>query len=143
MTKNIWSASAIIIVVLGLFIGTSLSSSNILNFLEKPDRTEKIRTSQSPWSKKNNEYSIQLSYESPGDLEKNLVSISLDSNNNISSFDMSIQTKNDVSIAYQEQFILEVNKTIVGKKVSQVALIDTVAGASLTTQAFKDAFSQF
>lgn len=142
MSKNLWITSAILIVIISFFVGTSISSTNLLDFMTPPEKTEQVEISDSPWTQQNNLLTTELIYDSPGDLEKNTISIALDENNLITSFDMTIETSNDVSIAYQTQFISQVKETIIGKKASEIAQIDTIAGASLTTQAFTDAFSQ-
>lgn len=142
MLKNLWITSAILIIVLGLFMGTAVSNTSLLNFMTTPEKTEQVKLAESPWTKNNNLLTTQLTYDSPGDLEKNTISISLDKNNFITSFEMTIETKNDVSIAYQKQFISELKETIIGKTASEIAQIDTISGASLTTQAFTNAFSQ-
>jgi len=144
MTKKVWVFSAIVIVVVGIFLGTMVSDSNLLSFLEVSNKTktEQVKISEGPWSQSGNLLTTEVSYTTPAGDESNKISIGVE-NDTITSFEMTIETSNDVSIAYQKEFIAELEKTIIGKKVSQIAQLDTIAGASVTTKAFTDAFAQF
>lgn len=143
MTKKVWIISAILVVAGGIYLGTVISDSTSLSFLEEPVKTEteQVEVAQSPWAQEGNLYTTTVEYTSPAGDEANMISVTIE-NDTVQSFEMTIETKNDVSIAYQKRFLAELEKTVVGKKVSEIAGIDTVAGASLTTQAFKDAFAQ-
>jgi len=144
MTKKVWTGSAIVVIVTGVFLGTMISESRLLSFLEEPVKTQtaQVETAQSPWLEKDNLFTTQLSYSTPAGTEVNNISIGVE-NDTITNFSMTIETKNDVSIAYQKKFVAEMKKEIIGKPVSQIAQLDTIAGATVTTQAFTDAFAQF
>lgn len=143
MTKKVWLIGAVFAVAGGVYLGTILSNSSMLSFLETPGKTEteQVAVTESPWTKAENKLSTKLEYESPAGQEINTITIAVE-NDTITSFEMSIETKNDVSIAYQKKFVAEVEKTIIGKKVSEISQLDTIAGASLTTKAFTAAFMQ-
>lgn len=144
MTKKTWVMSAVVVIIVGLFVGTAISNTVILDFLATPvqTETEQIAVSQSPWEKTADTLTTQLSYETPAGLETNSVTINIDTNNIITDFEMTIDTTNDVSIAYQKKFIPEVSELLIGKNINELTGIDTVAGASLTTQAFTDALKK-
>lgn len=143
MTKKVWIIGAVIAITGGVYLGTVLSNSSALSFLERPQKmeTEQVEVSESPWTKVENELTTQVAYESPAGQELNTITVSIE-HDTITSFEMSIETKNDVSLSYQKKFVAEVEKSIIGKKISEVAKLDTVAGASLTTKAFTAAFMQ-
>lgn len=144
MTKKVWMGSAIVVVATGVFLGTIISENALLNFLEEPVKTQtaQVETAQSPWLEKDSLFTTKLSYSTPAGTELNTLSIGVE-DDTVTSFSMSIETKNDVSIAYQKKFVTEIEKIIIGKPVSQIAQLDTIAGATITTQAFTDAFKQF
>lgn len=141
MSKRTWIISAILVIVVSLFVGTAISDSQLLNFLAQPEQTEQIEISEGPWSKNDEILTTQLSYETPAGVETNTINISLDGDT-IAGFEMTIDTTNEVSIRYQEKFIEELTPMLVGKKISDIENIDTIAGASLTTDAFTQAFTQ-
>lgn len=142
MSKTTWIISAIVIIIISLFVGTAISDSQLLSFIAQPEQTEQIEISEGPWSKNDDILTTELLYETPAGVETNTITITLDASETIASFEMSIDTTNEVSIRYQEQFIAQLTPVIIGKKMSEIANLDTIAGASLTTDAFTQAFAQ-
>ena len=141
MSKNVWMFSAILVIVVSVFLGISISDSSILSTFMKPAETEQVEVAESPWTKDGDMFSIEVAYVSPAGDETNTITLGVDGST-VTSFEMTIDTTNEASKLYQEKFISEMKQTFVGKKVAELAQIDTVAGASNTTQAFKDAVAQ-
>lgn len=141
MSKNVWMLSAVLVVALSVFLGVFISNNALLTVLGEPVETEQVIVSESPWTQEGSLFTTQVVYISPAGEETNTITIEV-AEDTVTSFDMSIDTPNEVSKMYQQKFITELQAVIVGKKVSEIAQIDTIAGASLTTDAFKNAAAQ-
>ena len=147
MTKKTWIMSATVVIIVSVFVATTLSNTVILDFIATSptnsiNTTQETRVMDNPWQKDTDTLTTKLSYETPAGLETNSVTLTIDANNSITDFHMTIDTTNDVSIAYQEKFIPELSQLLIGKQISELKNIDTIAGASLTTQAFNEAVTQ-
>lgn len=143
MSRNTWIMSAIFVVIFGVFVGSVVSDTTLLDFLAESEPTQQVEeVKDSPWAQDGEYLSIELKYFSPAGEENNVVKVMVDEDNTITDFEMTIGTANETSIAYQERFIEELETTLIGMTPEEAADIDTIAGASLTTTAFTDAIRQ-
>lgn len=90
------------------------------------------------WVKNNNIYTSTLEYESPGGIEKNPITLTVE-NGVIRSVNVEVVTDIAASVEYQQNFAKEIGGKVIGKKLSELGEIDRVSGASLTTDAFNEA----
>lgn len=141
MSKKTWMISAVLVVIVGIFTGVLLTESALLDqlFVEAP--TEQVVIEESPWQQEANNYTTEVTYQTPAGIEVNQITLTVE-NNTVTAFEMTIETTDRTSIAYQTDFIAEAQQAIVGKSVAELQSVDTIAGASLTTDAFRSAASQ-
>lgn len=92
------------------------------------------------WQVTDTTFQTILNYSTPAGPETNPVSLEIE-NGLITDFAMEIETPNQTSINYQERFIEEITPDIIGQPIASLRDLDTVAGASLTTDAFVEAIS--
>lgn len=141
MSKKVWMMSAILVIVVSVSLGIFVSESSMLSLLGEPVETEQVEISESPWTQEGSLFTTQVAYVSPAGDETNTITLGVE-NDIVTSFDMTVDTTNEASQFYQEKFITEMKTFVIGKKVSEVAQIDTIAGASNTTDAFKAAVAE-
>ncbi len=140
MSQKTWYISVVLIIVVGIFLGTTLGQNSTLHsFFTTPETTEQIISEDSPWEKEGKSMFITAKYNSPAGEESHTITLALDAKQRVAAFTMTIDTKNTVSKGYQEKCIEVLNQKIIGKTPSEIAQFDTIAGASLTTRAFVDA----
>lgn len=139
MSKNTWFVAALVVIIISYFVGSAVSDAQLFNFLAAPEKTEQIEVSDSPWTRTDNTLTTQLSYESPAGAETNTVTMTVDENDVVTAFEISIDTKNETSVRYQSNFVAQIETEIVGKKISELSNLDAVGGASTTTNAFTQA----
>lgn len=107
----------------------------------QPTAEEKAKQQLVGWVREDNVYSHTVTYESPGGVEENIFHITIDKGS-IANVNVEVKTNIAASIEYQQDFAKEIGKKVVGKKLSEIANIDTISGASLTTKAFNDALQK-
>ena len=145
--------SAVFVIIISIVIGTKLSSTTILDFIattpsvgqtqqETTQPTDEM-TAEIPeiWKKEGNTYTTEVTYLTPAGQEKHTLIITV-VENMITEFAMTVQTTDPVSKKYQTDFTKSINELIATQPITQIANLDAVAGASLTTKAFTDALSQ-
>ena len=142
MSKTTWYTSATLVIIFSVFLGIAISQTNLLIPLVTEPETEQIEIANDTWQQEGSTISTLLEYGTPAGPETNTVSFTLDNSNVITAVSLSIDTTDAVSASYQERFTTEVQTLLIGKKITEVTSIDTVAGASLTTKAFNAAVVQ-
>jgi hypothetical protein len=134
MPKRTWIVA---IALLGVVVFSGCEALRNISLLPKFEQTE---VSESAWGEMDGIYTTRFEYETPAGLEGNTVSLMFE-DGLATSFEMEIETDNRVSVRYQESFITEMKQLVVGKNIEELSEIDIVAGATLTTEAFKNALS--
>jgi hypothetical protein len=128
------------IAFLVLTIGILGGGYALLNQTEDVTTTEQHEIASDQWTQEGEYYTTTWEYPiSEGRTGTVGFKVMLDENNAIANADLEILTTNEESMAYQEDFRAEVNQVVVGKKLSELTDIDTIAGASSTTNHFKEA----
>lgn len=123
-----------IIIVLSVL----LSGCQFTDQLKSLTNTQQVKKADSDWLKAGNTFQTTVNYESPGGQEINKFHITLEGGV-ITNVEIEVFTEIDASIRYQQQFAKELPPLLIGKKLSDITVIDKVSGASLTTKAFNDA----
>lgn len=155
MTKQSWLISIILVIAVGALIGHWASMMSLeeladakpgvqLERTQDPSHTNQVREITGPaveWQVAGNTYQTELAYDTPAGDEVNQLTLELD-NGQVTEFELTIETRNDASIRYQENFIAELEEFILGTPVSELTGLDAVAGASVTTDAFTNALKQ-
>lgn len=162
MSKHTWIISALLATSVGVVIGNwawmknhedspfsptqrPLAANSAPEVLEETDSDESVNlaamTNPVEWQISGSEYTAELDYSSPAGDELNTLSLTLE-DGTVTEFEMTIETKNPTSIRYQREFIEELEPMVIGKSIAELAGIDTIAGASLTTDAFTNAVAQ-
>lgn len=107
-------------------------------YFPKPQE-EQAQVINEKWRKNGEEYLVTWEYPiSEGRTGKVGFMLTLDGNV-ITDVGIEILTTNETSLEYQEAFRDEIAQFVVGKKLSEIADIDVVGGASSTTENFKAA----
>ncbi len=114
-----------------------LSGCQFANQLKGLVSTVQEKKVDGNWQKQGNTYTTTLLYESPGGQEENPVTLTI-KDGTITNIEIKVLTEIDASIRYQEQFVKELSKVIIGKRLAGLK-IDKLSGASLTTDAFNAA----
>lgn len=94
------------------------------------------------WQVEDSTAQVELRYDTPVGEEENLLSLSLDGNM-ITAYQFDISTANSTSERYQQEFAEELDQIIIGKSIDELAALDTLGGATVTTDAFTNALKQF
>ncbi len=122
-------------------IGGGYAWMNSEKFFPKSNekKVEQPLITQEQWRKEDNSYKITWVHPtSAGQTGKVGFVVKLNKDK-ISSVDVNILTTNEKSKLYQESFKNELTKAVVGKKISELANIDVIGGASSTTKNFQEA----
>ena len=145
MTQKTWIVSAVFVIIISIVIGTKLSSTTPSVGQTQQETTQPTdeMTAEIPeiWKKEGNTYTTEVTYLTPAGQEKHTLTITV-VENMITEFAMTVQTTDPVSKKYQTDFTKSINELIATQPITQIANLDAVAGASLTTKAFTDALSQ-
>lgn len=145
MKKN-KSSSPLIPIILILLVAGTVGSGYVWMNRDKyfPKKAETVTTEQpqivqEQWRQDGKYYLITWEYPtSAGRTGKVGFKVSLNKDQ-IASADITILTTNEESKGYQEDFQKGLAKVVVGKKLSEIANIDIIGGASGTTKNFKAA----
>lgn len=93
------------------------------------------------WEISGNQATTLLIYDTPVGEENNPLSLTIE-NGKITDYQLDITTSNSTSQRYQQEFIEQLEQIIAGSSVEQLQNIDTLGGATVTTDAFRNAVQQ-
>lgn len=123
-----------------------LITSILLSGCQLPGRQQAATSTEevidgTSWRRQGDQYTATLEYSSPGGQELNKFHLTI-KNGTITAASVEVLTQIDASIVYQQQFAKELPPLLIGKKLSSIAPLPHLSGASLTTAAFNDALKQ-
>jgi len=126
------------LVTIVLFSALVFGGCQTKQLSQKPAEEQIAKVKEIWFKNKAGAYETVVKYETPAGEEQNTFRLAIN-NGVVIKFEMDITTKITDSISPQQGFRTEIGKTIVGKKIAELAPFDAVSGASLTTTAFNEA----
>lgn len=132
-------------IILILLVAGSLGGGYVLMNAEKLFPKPKTPIASTPlivheqWRKDGDNYSVTWEYPTSGGRTGKIGFVVNLNQDRLTKADIKILTTNDESKAYQVDFQKSLSKAVVGKKISELANLDAIGGASTTTENFKAA----
>ncbi len=136
-TKTLTIPTAIVLGTITVAISLAVFNTPISKLVPQLTKTEQ-RKVEDKWQHTADVYETTWNYVTPSTQDKIGFVLTL-SGGIIQNVEVKVYTKSKDSIVYQTNFGKALPKLVIGKKLSEIASLDTVSGASGTTKNFKAA----
>ncbi len=120
---------------------TVAATNSVFQKLQSEVGTKQAKTAPK-WQHVGDIYKTIWTYSTPSGKEDKIGFTLTLEGDIIKGIEVQVLTQSTTSIEYQSNFAKELPKVVIGKKLSEIASLDRVSGASGTTKNFKDAIAE-